>query len=276
MTRLLPGVCLVLLSATPAFAQRWRTLDASRQLREVTPISVRVEYAAGKLDLAPSTSPLLYHVNLRYDADRTEPLVRFDTVARSLAIGLRAHGKWHRGDAEENTMVAELSRELPMDLALELGAAKGDLRLGGLRLRRFSLKGGAAELNLDFDQPNPERIGTFGLDVGAADVTVRRGGNARAEAINVNVGAGALDYDLAGAWTGDVDVSANVAVGSFMLRVPADAGVQVSTRTFLVSFDKAGLQKRGDAWYSPGYERAERRVRVNLNAVIGEFELIRR
>jgi hypothetical protein len=274
---MLLGLCLVLVPSTPALGQRWRTLDASRQLREATPISVRVEYAAGKLDLKPSASHVLYRVNLRYDAERTEPLVRYDTAARSLAIGLRPHGgKRRHRNPNENTMVAELSRELPMDLALELGAAQGDLLLGGLRLRRLYLKGGAADLNLDFDQPNPERIGTFGLDVGAADVTVRRGGNARADAIHVNVGAGALDYDLTGEWTGDVDVSANIAVGNFTLRVPPDAGVQLSARTFLVSFAKAGLQKRGDAWYSPGYERAGRRVRVNLNAAIGEFELIRR
>jgi hypothetical protein len=240
--------------------------------------SVRVEYGAGTIDLGPTGDAVLYRMKLRYDAELTGPVASFDEAARSVTIGTRSAGSkgWRSGAREGNTLRAELSRAVPMRLALELGATRGNLALGGLRIADLSLKAGASETTLDFDSPNTEALGMFDLDVGAAHVIIQRGGNARARRVHVNIGAGQLDYDLTGDWDGEVDLTANVAVGSMTLRVPADVGIRVNAKTFLADFGRTGLEKRGGGWVSPGYDSAKRRVLVNVTAVLGNFEIVRR
>lgn len=275
---ILATTAVALLAApSPGVAQRWRTVDASRQLRGSDPLSVHVAYGAGRVDISPTASPVLYRMNLRYDAERQEPMVRFDSARRSLELGIRSESGWHgnHDDAKGGSLRAELSTAFPMDLNLELGAVQGDVQLGGLRLTGLAVKGGAADITVAFDQPNREKLSSVSFDVGAASLTVKGAGNARAAAIRVNVGVGALDYDLSGDWSGDVDVTANIALGNFTLRVPSDAGVRVDAKTFLAPFEKSGLERRGDTWYSPGYDQARRRVRVSLNAALGGFDLVR-
>jgi hypothetical protein len=268
----------VLTAPSSVAAQEWRSLESSRQLRGDGPMSVRVEYAAGTVDLVPTDDRVLYRMRLRYDAERSAPLSVFDEAARTLTIGTRSAGTtaWRSSPREGNTLHAELARGVPMRLTLELGATRGDIELGGLRLTELMMRAGASETRIDFSAPNPESLALLDLDVGAASVSVRRGGNARAQRVHVNVGAGSLDYDLSGSWDGEVDLSANVAVGSMVLRVPVDVGVRVTAKTFLADFSRSGLEKRGEAWVTPGYDSAKRRVRGHVTAVLGGFEIIRR
>ncbi len=270
----------VVLAGAPirAVAQEWRTLTSSRQLQSDAPATVRVEYVAGTLDLAPTTDPVLYRTALRYDAERTVPLAAFDAGSRSLTVGTRSASRtdWKSGNRDGSSLTAALTTRAPLRLFLELGASRADVQLGGLRLSELEVRTGASEVRLDVSTPNSEDLVRFDLDVGAADVTVRNGGNLRARVTHVNVGAGALDYDLGGSWDGEMDVSANVAVGSMTLRAPTDVGLRIVARTFLAGFEKAGLEKRGDAWYSPDYDAAKRRATVRVTAVIGGFEVIRR
>ena len=265
------------LAVSTAGAQRWRTLDASRQVHDTSALSVRISYGAGKLDIRPAQSATLYAMTLRYDADRTEPLARFDSAARTLDLGIRETRGMHWSKTHENggSLHAELSARVPMELALEVGAVEGELQLGGLRLTDFSFKGGAADLAVRFDQPNPARMRRMTLDVGAADVKILRAGNAAPDMIRANVGVGSLTLDLGGEWTREIDVDANVAMGSLTVRVPPDAGVRVNTSTFLVSFEKAGLVKRGDSWITPDFDSAKRHVRIRMKGALGEFNLTR-
>jgi hypothetical protein len=271
------GAVLALAGVPALQGQDWHTLESSRQLRSTEPASVRVEYAAGTIDLAPSASAVLYRMSLKYDAEQSSPIALFDEAARSVTIGTRsATSHWNGGHREGNTLRAELSRTVPLRLSLELGAAKGTLQLGGLRLQDLSLKTGATRMRIDFAEANPEALRNFDLDVGAADVTVTRAGNARAAQTRINVGVGSLDYDMAGAWEGETELSVNLALGNLTLRIPQDAGVRIAAQTFLVDFEKAGLEKRGSAWYSPGYDNARRRVSAHVSAAFGNLELIRR
>ena len=93
------------------------------------------------------------------------------------------------------------------------------------------------------------------------------------ERVNANVGVGSLDLDLGGELKQDVEVMGNLAMGSFTLHVANEVGVSVDASTVLAGFDKTGLTKRGDLWYTPGYDDAKRHVRVRLKAFLGGFTL---
>jgi hypothetical protein len=274
-----PAVVLIAVlagAAVPARAQTWRTVDASRQARDSGAISVRVDYAVGTLDLKPATASVLYHVNTRYDADRTEPVARFDSATRVLSLGVHLRGMRLAnvgGDNDAGSMHAELSGRVPMDLAIELGAVEADLQLGGLRLTDLSLRSGAADVTARFDQSNREQLRTMTLQVGAAQVKLLRVANSGVSRINAEVGAGALSIDLAGALSRDVDITATVAVGGLTLNVSPDVGVFVDEQTLLGGFRKEGFAKRGDGWYSANYDGATRHVRVHLHAFMGGLTL---
>ena len=262
--------------ATPALAQHWRTLDASRQLRDTTPLAVRIEYAAGTLDVRPVASGDLYTLHLKYDADRSEPLSRYDSAARSLVLGVRSHRvMWNHGDRDGGAMQAQLSTRVPMDLTVEIGAGEGTLELGGLRLTDLVVKGGAADATISFDAPNPVPMRTMRLEAGAASVKVQHAANAGTERVNATVGVGGLDLDFTGPLARDLDITASVALGDLTLRVSPEVGVYVDARSFLGSLKNSGLVKRNDGWYSAGYDTARRHVRVRLRAFIGGFTLRR-
>ena len=273
----LMGAATALAVVAPLEAQRWRTLDAQRQLADSTPLTVRVEYVAGHLEMRPTAGRVLYSMSMKYDAERSNPLTRFDAAGHSLTLGLRSRGvTFGTSDSDGGAALhAELSDKVPMDLVLELGAIKGDLQLGGLRLTDFLLKGGAADITVHFDKKNPERLRHMQFEIGAADVKIVHAANSGVEKMTASIGIGALDVDLTDPLTHDVDIAATVAMGNFTLRVGSDVGIYVDEKTLLADFDKSGLVKKGDGYYSENFDAAPRKVRMHVKAVHGTFKLIR-
>ncbi len=277
----MPRVALaaaLLLGVTPALhAQEWRTFEASRPAGDTTELTVRLRYGAGRLTVRPADRALLYRVAMRYDASRTEPEYRFDPALHTLHAGIADHsGRADRDrDGDTASFTLELGTGTPVSLEAELGALSGTLELGGLRLRDLALKTGASDLDVVVSTPTAEPLRFARIEAGAASLRVRRLGNARPARVRASVGVGTLDLDLTGSWAQTMDVSADVALGGLTLRVPADAGLEVDASTFLAGFEKAGLTKRGGLFYSDNWERAPRRIRLRLNAVMGNFTLRR-
>jgi hypothetical protein len=272
------GAVVFLAGIAPAGAQTWRTIDASRQSHDTNAVAAHIEYAAGKFDLKPATGPLLYSANVRYDADRAEPVADFDAASRVISLGVHLRGMHLSNGDDDNdagSMHAALSGAVPMDLSLELGAVEADLQLGGLRLTDFSLRSGAADVTARFDQRNREQLRSMTLQVGAAEVKLLDVANSGVSRIVAEVGAGSLSIDLGGALQHDVDITATLAIGGLKLNVSPDVGLFVDEKTVLGSFHKDGFTKRADGWYSDGYDKATRHVRVHLHAFMGGLELTR-
>jgi hypothetical protein len=47
--------------------------------------------------------------------------------------------------------------------------------------------------------------------------------------------------------------------------------VRIRKDSFLASFDGNGMVKRGNAWYSRGYEQAPRKLDIQIDAAIGSI-----
>jgi hypothetical protein len=60
-----------------------------------------------------------------------------------------------------------------------------------------------------------------------------------------------------------------MAVGEVTFRLPRNVGVRLTLDRFLSSFDPAGLVRSGNAFESPGYDRAERRLDLDIQTAIG-------
>ena len=258
-------------------AQSWRTLDVSRQLADSAPTSVEIVYGTGSFGLRGTTSPLLYHMQLRYDGERTKPRHTYDAAERKLSLGVaNADVKFSgRKDGESGRLQLELSRSTLLDLSLDLGAVDADVDLTGLRVHRLQLESGASDARLRFDSLNATRMESFDISLGAASFRGFRLANANAREIRVDAGVGNVELDMAGQWTQDIDLRVEVSLGIVTIHVPTDVGIRVSLKKVIASFDHEGLVQRDGAWVSSNWESAPRKLRITAETVLGKLTVDR-
>ena len=261
-----------------AEAQSWRTLDVSRQLRDSGEHRVRVRYGAGRFSLRPTSDPVLFSMNLRYDEERMRPVHEYTPETRSVSLGIDGESeRWTRvvRNRNESEMRLQLSDAVPMELRLELGATEARVDAGGLSLSALRVETGAADAVLDFSAPNKARMRLLDLQLGAASFVLTNLGNANVERIRVEGGVGSVDLDFGGTIANDVEIEANVALGKFALHLPPDVGIRVDIRRVLAGFQHPGLVKRGNAFYSENWDTAKVRMRVRAETVFGAVEVHR-
>lgn len=277
------GVLATLAAALPGAAlpgaasgQELRTLESSRQLRDSAATVVRLRYAAGELTVRPSTEAQLYRMELRYDPAQVEPIHRYDAATRRLELGVRAEHVELGRRGRQGRMELELARGVPLDLTLELGAARADLDLGGLSLDALRLHAGASESAVRFDRPNPRPMRRLEIHAGAASFRALDLANANAPIISVESGVGGVELDFGRGWTQDVDLDVRVALGGTTVRLPREVGVSVELERAFAGFDHTGLERRGRAWVSPNWDEARHHLRIRGSAAFGSLTLDRR
>jgi hypothetical protein len=254
-------------------AQSWRTIEVSRQLRDTAAHRVRVDYGAGRFDLRASNEPVLYAMKLRYDENTGRPLHTYDADQRSLRLGIDGSFRGSLNRDHQGELRLTLSRSVPIDLDLDLGATKSRIDLGGLSLRGLHLGSGASETEVDFSEPNPVRLRSVDIEVGAAALQVRNIGNANASSIRVHGGVGSVTLDFGGHWSRDMSVDTDLSLGKLHLRVPHDVGVRIEVDRVIASFDRGGLIKREGAYYSANWETAQYRLRIHSQTVFGAIDV---
>ena len=260
-------------------AQQWRTLDASRQLRDTGAHEVRVRYGAGRLQLRPTSDPVLYSMSLRYDEDNGRPIHEYDTLRHRLTVGLTNQSfrlARHSRESMKSDLRLDLSPKVPVDLELDVGAAQADIDLGGLAVRDARIRIGASSSGLDFSAPNKAHLRSLDIDVGAASFLGRNLGNANASEMQIRSGVGSVTLDFSGEWTEDMSLDADVALGRLEIRVPSNVGVRVDLHRVLASFDRHGLVKRGNAYYSENWETARHKLRIRAATTFGAVEVRQR
>jgi hypothetical protein len=263
----------LLLWAGAAQAQTMRPFATFRQMHGETRLATRLEYAAGSLRVAPGRPAELYRMELSYDQDRYLPVSDFDAVSGSVVLGLKPSGDGgvrvvSRKQLNQVAAVA-LSPRVDLTLGLTLGAVDADVELGGLRVTQLDLKTGASRAVVRFSQPNAARCGRATISAGAAEVSVLGLGNSRCDEIEFEGGMGRVTLDFAGIWSSSARVDVKMAMGELTLRLPRRVGVRISMDKFLSSFEPVGLVRRGDAFQSSNYDRAERHLDIDLTTAVG-------
>jgi hypothetical protein len=264
------GLCLW---AGAVQAQTMRPFSTFRQLHGETRLTARIEYGAGSLRLEPGQPGELYRMNLSYDKDRFVPVSDFDASNRTVVLGLRAAGPGGVRVVSRNQLqqLATIAVSPRADLALDLslGAVDADLELGGLRISELDLKTGASRAAVRFSRPNGMRCRHAAFSAGAAEVSIFGLGNSRCDEIQFEGGIGKVLLDFSGVWSSSARVEVRMAMGEITLRLPRQVGVRLAMDKFLSSFEPKGLIRRGDTFVSPNYDRAERRLDLDLTTAMG-------
>lgn len=259
--------------AGSAAAQSMRPFTTYRQLHGETRLQARLDYSAGTLRLVPGRPTELYRMDVSYDEDRFVPVSGFDASRGRVTLGLRSSGQGGIRVVSKNQLrqAANLtfSPRVDLDLHIALGAVDADLELGGLRVGQLKLETGASRAVVRFSQPNGVRCRLAELSAGAAELSVIGLGNSRCDRIEFQGGVGRVMLDLSGSWSSSSEVAVKMAMGEVTLRLPRRVGVRVSLDKFLSSFQPADLVRRGNSFVSPNYDRADRRIDINVTTAVG-------
>ncbi|MBX6363602.1 MAG: hypothetical protein IRZ00_07020 [Gemmatimonadetes bacterium] len=268
------GLAALAAAATPASShgQDLRTTSTARQYTGEESLRVDLQYGAGTLEVRPGAPGTLYRANMRYDADVVAPRASFADGVLRIDMGGRKRNV-SRKDWKGNELKLELGPQVPLDLKLRFGAVEADLDLGGLRIQEADVHTGASDTKLRFSQPNRDRCRTLRLQVGAADFQALQLGHLSPERLEVLGGVGDVTLDFSGEWKGDVVGEIRMGMGSLTLAIPRGVGVRINERSFLADFEPAGLVKRGNTYFSPGYESATRRLNLDIQAALGSLEV---
>jgi hypothetical protein len=274
--RYITAAAAAALLASPAalHGQTLREYSSTRQDRGEPRLNAIVKYAGGELRMMPAPSGILYALRLTYDADRFSPVVEFDAAAPRLILGTEAVSGGIARASHTSTPPAAtiaLGTQADLDLDIQLGAAKATIELGGNRVSRLRLETGASQTTLSFSESNPIRCSSAVFTAGAAELLVKGLGHARCSTIDFKGGVGKTTLDFSGTWSGQLHLTAQVAMGEVVLRLPRKAGIRLELDRFLSSFAPAGLTKSADGktWSSAGFDAAPEQLVVDLEAAIG-------
>jgi hypothetical protein len=271
----LPAALLAASSACgeAASAQAMRPFATFRQLHGETRLYAELEYTAGSVRVAPGRPGELYRMTLAYDAARYVPLSAYDAARGGVRLGLEATGAAGLRVISDRQLrqraLVTLSPAVDLALDLTLGAADAEAELGGLRITDLTLQTGASHTTVRFSHPNGTRCRAAELTAGAAEVEVLGLGNSRCDELRLEGGAGQVTLDFGGAWSAGMRADLKMAMGELTLRLPRGLGVRITADKILAGFDAAGLARRGDAYVSPGYDRASRRLDIALTTALG-------
>jgi len=279
MRRLGLSLALGALTSASLPAQDMRLTTATRQRGSEPDVSVDVAFGVGRLQVKPGPDDALYRARLLYDAEVFQPIMRYDTAARRVRVGIEGlnnRGNLDYDDRPEQRLDLELSPLVPTALELHYGAGAADIELGGLSLTRVDVRAGAAESAIRFSKPNRVACDGLTFEVGAINLVTEGLGNARCRRIDLKGAAGDITLDFTGAWpensTTDVDVK--VGLGSVTLRLPETVGVAVDLDRVLASFDRAGLLKRGNRYYSANYDTASVKLDFKVQTAMGSVDIV--
>lgn len=271
---LMAGALIVALAPVGVDAQDWRNVSSFRQLAGEERLDVEVKYGAGKLVIEPGVAGELYRVGIHYDSEIYDPLTEYRSGR--LQVGVDGGGRSIRvRNQQAGDMKLALSPDIPLYVALAFGAVEANMELGGLRVSRLKIETGASDSELRFSQANPIACDRLDLSMGAAAFRAIGLANANCSRIKAEAGVGDLNLDFSGDWRRDITADVTMALGSVRLAVPEDVGVVVRRSTFLTSFTGAGFSRQGRDHYSDNWDRATRKLTVELHGAFGSVNVHR-
>jgi hypothetical protein len=233
---------------------------------------LEIGFGAGQLRLAGGGSALVTGI-AGYNVEQLRPVIEHsgsrivlrtgDIKLESIPIG------WD--DDLKNEWNLQLGSS-PMNLELNVGAAKANIDLGGIELRSFDLNVGAADIALDFSKPNPAEMDRLDVEAGAAHMELMNLANAHAHRIMLSAAGGDFRLDFNGDIERDLLVEIEMAAGNVDLIFPEGVPVEVTVDGALVNVSYSGTwEKEGICYLQEGEGPS---IFVSVTASAGGLNLI--
>jgi hypothetical protein len=271
---------MILLAPVPLRAGRFVTEDKSVELTDEESVSVEIDFGVGYLLITPGSSDMLVSAEGHYDSrkfdyhfDYTKHGRRgdlyFDVVTTRRGFG--------DIDSDDNEWRLELTDKVPLELMLDIGAADGEIRLGGLAISRLDMDIGAADCDITFDEPNKCKQARILVDAGASSVYIDRLGNANFDIFEFDGGVGSYTIDFSGDFDFDAEALISVGLGSVDVIIPEDIGVRLWAEDgFLSSIDfpERRFREVDDGLYeSKNWDDVKGHLEIEIDIGLGSADI---
>ena len=216
---------------------------------EANSVDVEIAFGAGELFIDPGAEALI-EGTVFYNVEDFRPKVETTIDKVEISTGnLEIEGFPNFNNQIENTWNLRLG-ERPIDLKIMAGAYAGDYEFGGLALTNLQITDGAADVKLNFSEPNKAALDNFRYDTGASNVILTNLGNANLRAMRFQGGAGNYELDFSGEMQSDAAVTIETGLSSLTVFVPGDLNVSVRVDSGLTNIEAQGSWGQSGAVYT--------------------------
>ncbi len=236
-------------------------------LTDVTEAGVEISCGAGELTLSAGEPDKLFSGLFRTNVPAWVPEVTWQNgvlkVKQQDSVGIPGAGAKNEWDFR-------FAPGVPLDMTIQVGAAKGRLDMSNLALTDLTIETGASDLVVSWDEKNPVPMDRLLLRAGAANLEVRGIGYANPQEVRVEGGVGNIRLDFGGPWSGSSQVRITAGIGSLTLRFPQDVGVRIVVEGALGGV-KVGPEWRisNGAYVNSAYGQSGTTIQVTLTTGLG-------
>lgn len=239
-------------------------------------LKVKVEYAAGGLQLIKAKEDLLCRLSRRHAGDGLSPRIQYQKNGTTgfLSVGMMQEETINLADFGDQDWTFELTDKIPLSLNVELGASKSSFDFTGLRVRDLSVSLGASSSTIEFKTANRDRMNKLQIEAGVSKLTAVGLCNANFERFEFEGGVGSYILDFSGHLSESSRARVSVGVGKVMIRIPKSVPVRLRVdENFFSSVrldDTRLVRTRGNTYVSEDFDESKSYLDLKIEAGIGQ------
>jgi hypothetical protein len=280
-TRILwSALVLAFLSGSHLLAQRAERASEVVPAEGCRQLELQIDFSVGVIEIAPADLGDLLKLDIYYTPEYVTYDIDKSTRGDRCVVILESECRRRNMDLDDadNEWTLQLSRKYTTSLELDIAACEGRMDLGGIPLTSLILDIGAADLEIEFSEPNPTGLEELSVDCGASSLVISDLVNANAESMEFDIGAGSCEIDLRGEIKGEVQIDLSVGVGSMEVVLSPDVALMVEGDDSWLSsidFDDFDLDKtRRGTWETENFDTAENRVIITADVAMGSVTIL--
>ncbi len=254
--------------------QKLSHFEDKRSLQKEEELWVKVHFSHGDFSLHAGEKREVYSLELDYDQRTVSKMVNYRTEGKRgiLEVEVKERKGLRLRRKEKNFLFIEVNPGLPICLELSLGASEATVDLSGLRIADLKLDVGAGDVDVYFDQPNPEPLRQMHIEAGVSELKTYSLGNANCQYLIFEGGMGDFLLDFRGNWQRDARAEIDMGVGGITIRLPRNLGVKlIFDKSFLCSLNADSFIKEGNQYTSENYKQARYHLTMKVEAGIGDI-----
>jgi hypothetical protein len=246
---------------------------------------VNIDYGNGYIYFNKAKTSHVFEGEFVYDKHR--PDVRYEVVGNEGRLNVHFSGKLSKDSEDEesrnimslkkiydNELHLNFSPEIPIDMDLELGVVKGDMDLGGLKLRKLNLEVGVSQGSILFGEKNSETLESCSIQGGVGKLAIEELGNANLENFSFEGGVGSYIIDFGGDYRRDVKANIELGMGKLKLYLPSYIGTRIKVeKSFLSSVSIDKYYKENDFYYNDLWGKTSHNLDVKLETGVGKVDV---
>jgi len=236
-------------------------LDKTEDISELT-----LAFGAGELFLSPGAENALLEGTATYNVEDLRPEIQTDDNQAKISTGnLEINGIPNFQSRVKNIWEFDLGEE-PLELTVKAGAYTGELELGGLNLTKLHISDGAADVNVNFEEPNRTAMRTLRYETGASNIEMTNLANANFETMIFQGGAGNYELDFSGDLQNDAEVFIETGLSNITLTIPENANVEITIEGGLSNIATSGEWQVSGRTYSMEGQGPKLTITVEVGA----------